>query len=421
MGKVHASKVIVRMLLLKYISLLLTIISPLHTQFYVYAEENNEATTSDEQTKKETEKQPEVDDGFDYNNTDWGTFYDPKNIFCGDDDCYKILGLDYFELLDKKISDDLLRTVTKRYRKLSRKWHPDKNKSKGAKERFVKISQAYKILSNKEKRREYDYYRDRPDAYFQKYGSSVLYSYAEKSNVWFIVLVLLAAASALPFYAQKQKWKKLADHIVNAAVEDSNSREGGTTESKELRTKALDILAEQENASSEADGNANTTNGESSAAKTKPSKRKVTKAELKEKKKQSQEELRKIVITLVDEIDDFGAGYHKPTYKDILIYKLLFLPVAIFKITTWRIQYVIRRLRKLPYNDEELKVFAKSMVGHVAWEAASEEEQNEWKDMELWKMANYEEWIEDQEVKKLSVGEQKKHARWKKKHGTKLS
>ena len=137
LDKVHASKVIVRMLLLKYISLLLTIISPLHTQFYVYAEENNEATTSDEQTKKETEKQPEVDDGFDYNNTDWGTFYDPKNIFCGDYDCYKILGLDYFELLDTKISDDLLRTVTKRYRKLSRKWHPDKNKSKGAKERFV--------------------------------------------------------------------------------------------------------------------------------------------------------------------------------------------------------------------------------------------------------------------------------------------
>lgn len=409
------------MLLLTYIPLLLlTIISNLNnTPIYVYAEEKNEEATLPPNEQKKVE--PEVDN-FDYNNMDWGTFYDPKNIFCGEYDCYKILGLDYNELLDKKISDDLLKRVTKRYRKLSRKWHPDKNKSQGAKDRFVKISQAYKILSDKDKREEYDYFRDRPDAYFHKYGSSVLYSYAAKTNTWFVILVLVGAASALTFYAQKQKYKTLADHLVKAAVEDWNIREGGTTESMELRKKALDILAEQESAA-EADANhSNGVNGDSTASsKTKPLKRKASKAEQKEKKKQSQEELRKIVETLVDEIDDFGAGYHKPTYKDILIYKILFLPVALFNILSWRIQYFIRRLRKLPYSDEELKFFAKSMVGNVAWEAATEEEQNEWKDMELWKMENYEEWIEDQEVKKLSVGEQKKHARWKKKYGTKLS
>jgi len=150
-------------------------------------------------------------------------------------------------------------------------------------------------------------------------------------------------------------------------------------------------------------------------------KRKPSKLELKEKKKQSQEELRKIVISLVDEMEDFGAGFHQPTYKDTLIYKLFCLPLSIFLILSWRMKYLFRRLRGLPYNDEELRHFTRQMVGDIAWEAATAEEQDEWKDMELWKMANYEQWTEDQEVKNLSVGEKKKLARWKKKNGMKLS
>jgi hypothetical protein len=73
-------------------------------------------------------------DTFDLNNEDWGTYYDPQNIFCGDFDCYKILGFDY-ESFGKKIPDT--KVITKRYRALSREWHPDKSKHKHAKERFV--------------------------------------------------------------------------------------------------------------------------------------------------------------------------------------------------------------------------------------------------------------------------------------------
>ena len=112
------------MLLVTYLTLLLTILSPTLNH-------------AEEQQKEEPPKKVEEEDNFDYNNQDWGTFYDPKGIFCGDYDCYKILGLDYNELLNTKITDDLLKRVTKRYRKLSRKWHPDKNKSSDAKDRFV--------------------------------------------------------------------------------------------------------------------------------------------------------------------------------------------------------------------------------------------------------------------------------------------
>jgi len=42
------------------------------------------------------------------------------------------------------------------YKKLSKKWHPDKNKEENAKDRFVEIAHAYEVLSDPQKRAIYD-------------------------------------------------------------------------------------------------------------------------------------------------------------------------------------------------------------------------------------------------------------------------
>jgi len=66
------------------------------------------------------------------------------------------MGKDYYKILgvDKNSTPD---DIKKAYRKLARKYHPDVNQNnKVAEEKFKEISEAYEILSNPEKKNEYD-------------------------------------------------------------------------------------------------------------------------------------------------------------------------------------------------------------------------------------------------------------------------
>ncbi|MBN2122526.1 molecular chaperone DnaJ [Candidatus Micrarchaeota archaeon] len=62
---------------------------------------------------------------------------------------------DYYEVLgvDKGASAS---QIKKAYRKLALKYHPDKNPDKGAEEKFKEISEAYAVLSDEQKKSQYD-------------------------------------------------------------------------------------------------------------------------------------------------------------------------------------------------------------------------------------------------------------------------
>jgi molecular chaperone DnaJ len=64
---------------------------------------------------------------------------------------------DYYEILGvpKKASKEEIKNV---YRRLALQYHPDRNKTTGAEERFKEISEAYAVLSDDEKRKRYDTY-----------------------------------------------------------------------------------------------------------------------------------------------------------------------------------------------------------------------------------------------------------------------
>ena len=258
------------------------------------------------------------------------------------------------------------------------------------------ISKAYEILTNFEKRAEYDHFRDRPDEYFKKYGSSVLWAYAPKSDASIIIILFLIAGSAFTYYAQKNRWQTIANHLVRAATEDWSPREGGSKESTEIREKALAILAQRKDLQSGAVETNATMNGEK--------KKKVRKLTPREKKEKEWEELRPICIDLVNEIDDFGAGFRKPTLQDLLVIRMVKWPYYVMSSTFWWSKYALRRLRKMDLNDEEREVLTKNAIGEVAWIAVSDKERANLLTLELWKSTDaLVEWKEEQEFKRAGL------------------
>ena len=66
------------------------------------------------------------------------------------------MGRDYYDILgvSKNATEDEIKKV---YRKLALKYHPDRNKGdKQAEEKFKEAAEAYEILSDSQKRSQYD-------------------------------------------------------------------------------------------------------------------------------------------------------------------------------------------------------------------------------------------------------------------------
>lgn len=80
---------------------------------------------------------------------------------------------DYYEVLGVK-KDAAADDIKKAYRKLAMKYHPDKNPDdKNAEEKFKEISEAYAVLSDAEKRKEYDTYGS--EGFSQKFSQEDIF------------------------------------------------------------------------------------------------------------------------------------------------------------------------------------------------------------------------------------------------------
>jgi molecular chaperone DnaJ len=88
-------------------------------------------------------------------------------------DFYDVLGV------QKDASKDDIKAA---YRRLALQFHPDRNKSPEAEDKFKEISEAFAILSDEEKRKQYDAYGR--EGVYQKYGQENIYSGADFQDVF---------------------------------------------------------------------------------------------------------------------------------------------------------------------------------------------------------------------------------------------
>ncbi|MCH8996172.1 MAG: DnaJ domain-containing protein, partial [Thaumarchaeota archaeon] len=66
---------------------------------------------------------------------------------------------DYYKIL--KIPKTATREQIKnQFRLLVKEWHPDRNPDSASKEKMAEINKAYEVLSDKERRKNYDKYFD---------------------------------------------------------------------------------------------------------------------------------------------------------------------------------------------------------------------------------------------------------------------
>ena len=121
---------------------------------------------------------------------------------------------DPYEILEISPTDQISK-IKKSYKKLSLKYHPDKNKGdKSAKEKFMQINKAYKILTN-EKAKDNYYRYGNPDGPGMLTLGLALPLFLFKGQVGFYVLLSLSVLLTIIFPIMFIKWTKKRNNYNN--------------------------------------------------------------------------------------------------------------------------------------------------------------------------------------------------------------
>eukprot|EP01102_Stenamoeba_stenopodia_P018213 TRINITY_DN6650_c0_g1_i2.p1 TRINITY_DN6650_c0_g1~~TRINITY_DN6650_c0_g1_i2.p1 ORF type:complete len:315 (-),score=72.58 TRINITY_DN6650_c0_g1_i2:143-1087(-) len=116
-----------------------------------------------------------------------------------------IAGVNYYEQLEIK-EDATAEEIRKSFRRMALKYHPDKNSEEGAAQRYIKINQAYTVLSDEESRDEYNKLLVTGIPWHVRYYGRYAHRYgAPDHDIRYVVLNLVALITVLKYLYQRHR------------------------------------------------------------------------------------------------------------------------------------------------------------------------------------------------------------------------
>ncbi|KAJ1450439.1 hypothetical protein M885DRAFT_621645 [Pelagophyceae sp. CCMP2097] len=291
-------------------------------------------------------------------------FADKWKIFCGEPDCYDELSL---------LQNATKAQIRKEYRKLSMQFHPDKNiGDEAAAARFKRIARANEVLTSDEDRKKLDYYIENPSEYWSLYGNFVEFSYAPKTSMPTVLLVILVFISLLLPTLQYSKYIEYVKGVQKAALSKASERDGGTPESMDVRRRAEAIVAKDLKAKQDA----------STSGKT-----------FKLTSKQEKDALEAAINRICASLEVANPNFRKPELKDLFLYKVVSFPFTSGGAVLDRGKVEMKLLQGAELTETEQQEVLERLVGGAdAWEALDDAEQDQLFAGECWKSAKFAAW-----------------------------
>eukprot|EP00903_Cladosiphon_okamuranus_P008087 g7797.t1 len=274
-------------------------------------------------------------------------FKDPHNKFCGDDECYTVLGL-------QRGADKA--DIKKAYRTISLDVHPDKNPSAEAKEKFTKVAKAYGVFMDEELNKKYHFFLDHPDAYWLEYGHHWVMRYASASDVRVVLLGLLILISFFAYGVQHTRYTTAVRYLRKAAERNLGPKSGGNATTMQLRREAEALLAERK--------------GETQGSKKNGVGSKGSK--VKQSRKEKEAELAEVIAELALQVEIKGSC-RKPTWRDQPVVLLAMLPGHTATYLWHKFQLVLSRVTKREVTTPEREYWVRRAVGSSTWEDLDED------------------------------------------------
>ncbi|KAL1495483.1 hypothetical protein AB1Y20_016849 [Prymnesium parvum] len=300
--------------------------------------------------------------------------------YCREDNCYELLGVSQTSKPP---------AIKRKYRHLAAEWHPDKNPDPRAKELFQKYANAYEVLSNAEMRSNYDYLLAHPyefPVFFMRYSKP---KYMPKSDIRFVLILTLIIISAIQYLLKHSQYHT----ALEAMKKDPRYQE---------RLKQLVTEQSSKNAPVKKSG----FRGSVGTTKVK-------------KETPKQEELEKRRCAAEEILSEELAAVMPPAPKvsDTIAVDVFKLPLTVASMLGWVVKF---NLLRLEYGPAEKAYLTRRAIGlsEAEWEAAEEQEKEDFIAKELWVAKNLSEW--EAELTKSSSpgsksGKDKRLARQKKK------